>query len=239
MNLYRVFPEPRHMLPVDDDSTRELLDQWYQPVGTRSCRLTLISSSSGRLVGPDGTSYSLSNPADKLILRTQRALADAIVTGAATVRAEAVPIPSHAPLVIVTSSGDLAKHQVSPTSFRENGVVIVSREGEAHRATSHFPDGVATHLTLPGEGPLAAAEISDALSREGYQHLLIEGGKQLATLFGGEGALDEVCLAMTGPPLDEGHPPLPWWDAAWGEWTSTHVLSDDLKTLYFRYVRAS
>jgi riboflavin biosynthesis pyrimidine reductase len=239
VNLYRVFPEPRLMLSLDEESSHEQLREWYSPDGERSCRLTLISSSSGRLTGSDGTSYSLSNPADRAILKAQRHSSDAIISGASTIRQEAVPIPAHAPLVVVTRSGNLEGHQVSDHSFREGGVIVLSRNDVEYDGSAFFPDGVASTLTVPGSGDLTAAEIISTLHGQGYRHLLVEGGQTLATVFAAEGTLDEVCLALTGPPLSENHPPMPWWAPGWGDWTSTHVLSDDQKYLYFRYVPES
>ena len=224
------------MLSLEEDSSHEQLREWYRPHGEASCRLTLISSSSGKLVGADGTSYSLSNLADRAILRAQRHYSDAIISGASTIRGEAVPIPAHAPLVVVTGSGNLAGHQVSKHSFRPGGVIVLSRSDAEHDGSSFFPDDVASTISIPGSGALNALEIIDTLRSQGYQHLLVEGGQTLATAFANEGALDEVCLALTGPPLSENHPPMPWWSPSWGEWTSTHVLSDDQKYLYFRYV---
>ena len=239
MNLYRVFPEPRLMLPLEDETSHEQLRQWYAPEGESSCRLTLISSSSGRLTGSDGTSYSLSNPADRAILKAQRHHSDAIISGASTIRHEAVPIPAHAPLVVVTRSGNLEGHQVSDHSFRPGGVIVLSRDDTELDGSQFFPDGVASTLTVPGSGDLTATEIISALRSQGYQHLLVEGGQILASTFAAEGTLDEVCLALTGPPLSENHPPMPWWAPTWGAWTSRHVLSDDQKYLYFRYVPES
>jgi riboflavin biosynthesis pyrimidine reductase len=227
------------MLSLDEESSHEQLREWYSPDGERSCRLTLISSSSGRLTGSDGTSYSLSNPADRAILKAQRHSSDAIISGASTIRREAVPIPAHAPLVVVTRSGNLEGHQVSDHSFREGGVIVLSRNDVEYDGSAFFPDGVASTLTVPGSGDLTAAEIISTLHGQGYRHLLVEGGQTLATVFAAEGALDEVCLALTGPPLSENHPPMPWWAPGWGDWTSTHVLSDDQKYLYFRYVPES
>lgn len=227
------------MLSLDEESSHEQLREWYSPDGERSCRLTLISSSSGRLTGSDGTSYSLSNPADRAILKAQRHSSDAIISGASTIRREAVPIPAHAPLVVVTRSGNLEGHQVSDHSFREGGVIVLSRNDVEYDGSTFFPDGVASTLTVEGSGDLTAAEIISTLHGQGYRHLLVEGGQTLATVFAAEGALDEVCLALTGPPLSENHPPMPWWAPGWGDWTSTHVLSDDQKYLYFRYVPES
>ena len=239
MNLYRVFPEPREMHPLDSPQTRDVVDQWYQPEGSSSLRLSLISSPSGRLVGPDGTSTSLSNPVDRAILLAQRRHSDAVICGANTVRAEAVPVPPAAPLVVITSTGNLRDHLISEQSLRPGGVIIISGLEPEADPTQFFPERVATHLRV-GDGPsLRASDIVTTLESMSLRHLLVEGGKTLAELFAQEQLLDEVCMSLTGPPLSENHPPLPWWQPQWGEWSAQHVLTDDVKTLYFRYRRIS
>ncbi|MFZ9105055.1 MAG: dihydrofolate reductase family protein [Pontimonas sp.] len=237
MNLYRVFPEPREMLPLDDVETPTTLEQWYRPEGERSVRLSLISSPSGRLVGADGTSTSLSNPVDRAILLTQRRLADAVVCGAQTMRSELVPIPSHAPLVVLSSSGDLRDHKVTEASFRAGGVMILTGPSPQSDPRSFFPEGVASHSEVGHSEKMSAEDILGVLSDLSYHHILVEGGRSVAEAFAHTGVLDEVCMTLTGPPLSENHPPLPWWQAQWGEWSAQHVLTDDLKSLYFRYLR--
>jgi len=239
VNLYRVFPEPREMHPLDSPQTPGVLEQWYRPEGSSSVRLSLISSPSGRLVGPDGTSTSLSNPVDRAILLTQRRHADAVICGANTVRTEPVPVPLQAPLVVITSTGNLSSHLISEHSFRPGGVIIISGPEPEADSAQFFPEGVATHLRVGDGASLSASDIVTALETMSLRHLVVEGGKTLAELFAQEQLLDEVCMSLTGPPLSENHPPLRWWQPQWGEWSAQHVLTDDVKTLYFRYHRIS
>lgn len=239
MNLYRVFPEPREMHVLDDDRTVNTIDRWYAPQSNASVRLSMISSPSGRLVGQDGTSASLSNPVDRAILRSLRGHAHAVITGATTARTEPVPVPTHAPLVIVTRSGNLEGHQVIESSMRPAGVLVVSASTPSHSPVDFFPEGVAEHAIWSEESELHPQDIVRGLATRGAAHLLVEGGRTIAELFASEGALNEVCLSLTGPPLSENHPPLAWWAAGWGEWSASHVLTDDLRTLYMRYHRVA
>lgn len=225
------------MLSLEDSGTAHTIDQWYAPQSGSSIRLSMISSPSGRLVGKDGTSSSMSNPVDRSVLRSLRGHAHAVITGASTVRTEAVPIPSHAPLVIVTSGGNLEGHRIIESSFRARGVLVVSGSGTNNSPTDFFPAGVAQHVVWSDEAELRADNIIEGLSGRGATQLLVEGGRTIAELFASAGKLDEVCLSLTGPPLSENHPPLAWWSAQWGEWSASHVLTDDLKTLYMRYHR--
>lgn len=223
------------MLAVEDPDTAPILDSWYQPTASHSCRLSLITSPTGEVVGADGTSQSLSNPADRAILLAQRRSANAVITGAKTVRAEPVPIPAHAPLIVLSRTGVLAGHQITHSTMREQSVIVITGTDYTVDPTSFFPREVARHHVLGTEGSVTATAVVDYLRSENYLHLLVEGGREVAGLFAGEGAFDELCVSLTGAPRAENHPPIPWWQKSWGTWTSRHVLTDDLRTLYFRY----
>lgn len=227
------------MLAVEDATTAETLRAWYQPSSTSSCRLSLIATPHGELTGPDGTSQSLSNPVDRAILLAQRHHADAVITGAATVRTEPVPIPRHAPLVLLSRTGDLSGHRVTEASYRDDSVVVITGQNPAADPSRFFPSGVARHVALGEVDLVDASELTRFLRASGYNHLLVEGGRQLATLFAQAHLFDELCVSLTAAPRSENHPPLPWWEPGWGTWTATHVLTDDQRTLYFRYVRDS
>jgi riboflavin biosynthesis pyrimidine reductase len=168
-------------------------------------------------------------------LLTQRDQADAVVCGAQTVRSESVPIPHHAPLVVISSTGNLRDHRVTESSYRPGGVIVLTGSAATYNPSEFFPDNVVEHHVLSSGPTIAPHDVVSTLAQRSYHHLLVEGGKTLASAFARAGLLDEVCLSLTGPPLSENHPPLPWWDASWSEWTAQHVLTDDLKTLYFRY----
>ena len=224
---------------LSDETTSDTIDQWYAPQSNESVRLSMISSPSGRLVGQDGTSASLSNPVDRAILRSLRGHAHAVITGAETARTEPVPVPLHAPLVIVTESGNLEGHRVIDSSMRPGGVLVVSGSAPSHSPLDFFPEGAAQHVVWSKKSQLQAQDIIGGLASQGANHLLVEGGRTIAELFASAGSLDEVCLSLTGPPLSENHPPLAWWGDQWGEWSASHVLTDDLKTLYMRYHRVT
>lgn len=225
------------MLTLADDTTGDTLRDWYEPRGETSCRLSLISTPNGELTGADGTSQTLSNPVDRAILVAQRRSAHAVITGANTVRKEPVPIPRHAPLVILSQSGNLAGHRVTESSFRADSVIVITVGTPEADPARFFPHGVARTIPLGLATGVPATDVVATLRHEGYSHLLVEGGMQVAVAFARQHQLDEVCLSLTGAPRAESHPPLPWWDSAWGEWSAYHVLSDDRKTLYLRYRR--
>ena len=76
-----LLPGPREVV------TGDLVDlyDWPQARWVRAC---LVQSLDGALAGPDGLSASLSSRTDRAVLAAVRALADAYLVGAGTVRAE-------------------------------------------------------------------------------------------------------------------------------------------------------
>ena len=69
-------------------------------------RLNFVSTVDGAAQGSDGKSGGINNAADKAVFDTLRGLADAVVVGAGTARAEGYR-PAAVPIVVVTRSGDV------------------------------------------------------------------------------------------------------------------------------------
>jgi riboflavin-specific deaminase-like protein len=178
----------------------------------------------------DGESRGLSGPADRRVFHALRGLADAVMAGAGTVRADrygpARPSPevrrdrrargqAEVPAVVVVTrsleldwSSPLVREAEVPT------VVAAPRDAPA-AARARVPGAV--DLVLAGDGDVDLAGVMDALARRGVRHLLCEGGPGLLGQLTGAGLLDELYLtvaprmvagdarrAMTGPAL---HPP--------------------------------
>ncbi|MBC7723204.1 MAG: dihydrofolate reductase family protein [Burkholderiaceae bacterium] len=185
---------------TDSDGARDDLRSWYAAPRPDWLRLNLICSVNGSAVGADGTSETLTNRADRAILGAIRSLADVILVGAASVRAEGYHLPKTARLAIVTASGDLAGHRIlgeaaagrilvlCPTSARES--VIDSLGGLAADVVPVADDG----------GQLTPRAMLDALSALGLRHVVCEGGPALAVQMLDAGLVDELCLS-TGPVL--------------------------------------
>ncbi len=91
---------------LDLDDRPALLDL-YRPPRSTWLRLNMVATVDGAAAGSDGTSESLTNRADRRILGVIRELADVVLVGAASVRAEGYQLPKRAPLAVVTRSGDL------------------------------------------------------------------------------------------------------------------------------------
>ena len=74
--------------PLLPDDAEAALTHLYRYPGRPWLRANMISSLDGAATGPDGLTGSINGPADLRVFTTLRALADVVVVGAGTVRAE-------------------------------------------------------------------------------------------------------------------------------------------------------
>ena len=93
MNLYRVVPPPPEVYDLSAESSRQAIEQLYQPEGSSSVRAIMVTNSAGDTIGPQGSSQGLSQGADRALLSILRENSDAVVVGASTIRREPVPLP--------------------------------------------------------------------------------------------------------------------------------------------------
>ncbi len=236
MNLYQVYPSSG-LLEIDDPKAATTLAQWFAPQSDTLIRWALVATPRGIMRDSEGKSIGLSNPVDRKIFRTLREQSDAVITGARTVRADAVAIPTTAPLVIISRHGDLAAHRITTNSYRPGGVLILTGPHPEHDPTQFFDSGVARHRELSDASMINPQDIVDTLRSEGLHSLFLEGGMELVRPFLDAQMVDECVLTMTRSPLVESHPPLPWWEEHWGQWSASAVFTDDERYLYTRYHR--
>lgn len=231
MTFYRVFPDPRLAIDLDTDEGLELLRQLYTINHSPSVRVNMIVRPDGSTNGPDGTSGSLSSSDDRRLLRLLRSMADAVIIGAETLRRERIPVPRHIPLVVLSLTGDIASSNIifGPDSGE---LVVVTPSPDTVSTTL---GGIPHRVLHPGHPSPTAQNIIDLCLAEGWQNILVEGGKQVATMFGEAGVVDDLCLTLTGAPQTEDTPAVSWWPKG-QEWTTSHLLMDDNRMLYHRYV---
>ncbi|MFL5732106.1 MAG: RibD family protein [Chloroflexia bacterium] len=169
-----------------------------------------------------GKEISGFNTHDRLLMGLLRAAADAVVSGAGTLRASPnhVLTPEHAfplmeesyrqlrnalgkarvPLnVVVSSSGDLGPN-LTILGGEVPALVVTSEEGSRRIAqrgkppTSQEVRVEAAHSA----GPLAATAVLDAIAGTGQGGLvLVEGGPHLMATFFAEGCLDEMFVTLS------------------------------------------
>ncbi|HEX2498047.1 MAG TPA: dihydrofolate reductase family protein [Actinomycetes bacterium] len=204
----------RSLLPADAGSDVDLETAYRYPAlrpGAHWLRANMVSSVDGAAVDERGGSRALSGPADRRVLSALRRIADVIVVGAGTVRADPAayrPVRSspevrqrrlaagqaEAPLIaIVTASLDL---DLTGEPFRAGRPLLVTAAGGP-------PDRVAparrvADVAIAGAGPMPdpAAMVQELVGR-GLPRILCEGGPRLLGAIAAAGLLDELCLTVS------------------------------------------
>ncbi|PZS30031.1 MAG: pyrimidine reductase family protein [Pseudonocardiales bacterium] len=168
-------------------------------------RVNFVSSADGA-AALDGRSDGLSGPADKLVFRVLRALADVIVVGAGTARIEgygAVRLPAEhrdwrgahgmppaPPLAVVSRS--LALDPASPM-FTEADVRPLVLTGPDAPTPARQALAEVADLITGG----SAAEWRALLAERGLTRILCEGGPRLFGSLLAEDLVDELCLTLS------------------------------------------
>lgn len=209
MILTRVVPSPTDAQRIDlaDDHALEALAALYAPPRREWLRLNLVSSVNGSAAGADGTSDSLTNRADRTILRVIRSLADVVLVGAASVRAEGYHLPRNSRLAVLTGTGDLDGHRLDGDV--EPGRLLVICPAVAAARVEASLDCVAAEIVVVDDidGRIAAADVIARLRGRGLAHIVCEGGPSLAGQLIAAGVVDELCLS-TGPVITTAQLPL-------------------------------
>jgi riboflavin biosynthesis pyrimidine reductase len=217
-------------------------------------RATMVASADGAAT-LDGRSGGLSGDADRLVFSVLRSLADVILVGAGTARAERyravrpgevwtalrggrAPVP---PIAVITGKLDLNEDAPLLAGAAEGArtIVLTSDAAPAARRAA-----VARHADVVVAGPDAVtpAAAVDALAARGYRRVLLEGGPGLLGQVTAAGLLDELCVTIS-PVLEGGHAgrilsaPRAGPGAA-ARLTLAHVLEDQ-GSLLCRYLRAA
>ena len=184
-----------------------------QRPGTPWLRGNMVTSTDGasRL---DGLSEGLSSSADKRIFGVLRALADVVLVGAGTVRAEgyrpararpafaaerAARGQGPAPVIAVVSARldlDLTlplftEPAAGAASARTAIVTCANAPAEALKAAAGVAD-----VVIAGEELVDPAVAVAALAERGWTRQLTEGGPSLLGQFAAAGVLDELCLSI-------------------------------------------
>lgn len=173
----------------------------YAPPRTPWLRANMVSTADGAATGADGQSGSINNAADQQVFLALRAMADAIVVGAGTARAEGYR-PGARPIVVVSRRGDL------PETLRG------APAGSVLLATCAQAPGLAAAGELLGEAQVLVAGddavdlpgVIAALHARGLRHLLCEGGPRLLADVLAAGLLDELCCTLVPALVGGAHP---------------------------------
>ena len=185
----------------------------YPAPGTRPgrpwVRANMVASVDGAATA-QGRSGGLSGDADRQVFSVLRSLADVILAGAGTVRAEKYrPVtgteawpelredrPPTPPIAVVTRLLDLDLESPLLTGAPRwaRTIVLTTEAAPAGRraAAARHADVVTAGAEL-----LSPEAVIGALAERGHQRILIEGGPHLLGQVTAAGLLDELCLTVS------------------------------------------
>lgn len=192
--------------PIGPDPAERTLTELYASPPGRWVRANMIGTLDGAATGADGRSGSINGAADHRVFDVLRSLADVILVGAGTARAERyrgprtpAPLlaarrdreqPDHPPLAVLTRRGDL------PAALLDDEprpwVFTVPEAPFLGHLRAHLPQD-RLHLHPGGVDP---RRVLDTLADAGLRHVLCEGGPRLLADLVAADVLDELCLTQ-------------------------------------------
>lgn len=163
---------------TDDDLGR--LYAWPDGGGVRA---NFVSTLDGSGVGADGRSGSINTEPDGRIFHLQRALADCVLVGAGTARAEGYR-PGRTPIVVVSRSGRL------PESLAAGGgeVVLVTCASSGREPSDD--------VWIVGDDAVDLPAVVGRLRDAGMPCVLTEGGPRLFHDLLAAGVVDQLALTL-------------------------------------------
>ncbi len=200
----------RRLIPDAGDLPNEgLVEAYPWPEGpwTRAC---MVMSLDGGIAGPDGVSGSLSSPADRAVLAATRALADAYLVGARTVRAEgyrrvrarrevaarrAAAGGAPAPVLAIVSGGCRFDWSSTDFQYSDRAPMILTGQRSADADRQAARRAGCDVVVLPGDR-VEPGEALAVLHDRGLRHVTVEGGADLLAQVVSAGLLDEVDLTI-------------------------------------------
>jgi riboflavin biosynthesis pyrimidine reductase len=208
----------------------------------------MITSADGAAT-VEGTSGGLGNPTDRRVLRAVRGVADTILVGASTVRAERYGVPGPPPgrpdgrprprLAVVTGTADLPADLPLFADAAHRPLVLTTDDAPVERLDRLA--SVAEVERLAPRAPIDPGALVTHLGGRGARVVLCEGGPGLLGQLLAADLVDEACLTVA--PRFVGGPggrivagPSPRTPPA--GLRLTRVLWDDEGYLFLRYTRA-
>jgi riboflavin biosynthesis pyrimidine reductase len=172
-------------------------------------RANMVASADGA-ASLAGRSAGLSSDADRQVFSVLRSLADVILVGAGTARAEKyrAVTPAEAwpelragrtatpPIAVITRSLDLDPGSPLLNTAPADARTIVLTTG---RAPAGRRADMARHadVAVTGHDSVSAPAAISALAERGHRCVLVEGGPHLLGEIAAAGLLDELCLTLS------------------------------------------
>jgi riboflavin biosynthesis pyrimidine reductase len=179
-------------------------------------RANLVTSDSGHTSGASGTSSDLTTSQDRSVLRLIRRDCDALIVGAASIRAEGWHLPPRAHTHVV-SQGSSIPWETCPDASR-----------------------VTEWRSLPGEvlSSLLTRVVTDLASR-GARSVLCEGGVATVRALAQNNLLNELCLTVRGTSLADVQRAMSAILPNESAWNLTHHWCSDDRTTIFSIWRCA
>lgn len=225
--MRQIFPETGPELTVITgpaagplpDAVRQLANLYRNgpgrtEAGRRWLRANMISSVDGAsaLAGRSG---GLGGPADRMVFTILRSIADVILVGAGTARAERYrPVPPDGiwaglrpgcptpPIAVISTSLDLDScARLLTDAPPEAQTIVLTTAAAPARQLAALREHA--RVIVAGEKEVDAAAAVAALTGLGHQQILAEGGPHLLRQLAGSGLIDELCVT-TSPVLAGG-----------------------------------
>lgn len=210
--MRQLIPPPGH------GDEPDLCAVYAYPGGTvRWLRANMVSSVDGAAQAGDGLSAGLSGPPDRAVFRVLRGLADVVLVGAGTVRAEgygepvrrreqfaearaAAGQPPVAAVAVVSARLDLDFTSRLFTEAQVPTITVTVADAAADRLEAARAAG---EVLIAGTGSVDLADAVGQLAATGRGRILTEGGPHLLSALAAAGVLDELCLTIS-PQLRSG-----------------------------------
>lgn len=193
--------------PLDDE---QLLAAYPWPDDGPWVRAMMVASLDGAAAGPDGLSGSISSAVDKQVFDAVRRLADAVLVGAGTIRAEGygpmrarpedarrradagqAPAPR---LVVVSGSLDLDWSAGVFTGSAVRPLVVTGSDADRGRVDKA---GEVCDVVVTEAASVDPAAILHALQQHGLRRIVCEGGPTLLESFVAADLLDEADITIS------------------------------------------
>ncbi len=210
-----------------DEPVQQLAELYAYPDSGCWVRANMVATLDGAAAGQDGRTGSINavgSSADRVVFHLLRGLADVILVGAGTVRAEHYRPPKPYPalagqrelleqspapvLAVVTRSGDVPDELVPGGDDAPDGrVLVVTAESAGSAVLNRLHDRFgATNVLVAGAERVDLTVAVDALSDMGLDRMLCEGGPSVLGELVAGGELDELCLTWS-PVVTSGFEP--------------------------------
>ena len=247
--LLRLYPLPSREL----SPKRIYEDLELPPAGRRDpsrpyVLINMVSSLDGRTT-VKGKAARIGSETDRLLMRHLRSIADAVIVGANTLRAEKLSLglddvlPGEQPLAVIVAGTADVPLQTNLISHERQEVLVIAAQDAPEKNMARLRRHA--HVLRVPASPSGGVDLREALetlkTERGVELLLAEGGPKLSHSLVSEDLVDELFLTLAPKLLGgqcpdaltllEGRelPPLP---TRKPHLVSVHLFSDEL---YLRY----